>query len=208
MDDIRPPRLLSRGASDDAKQKVTRNLKEAQDRVNDMQPEFEQTKLEHDQLLAEVQDLQHQTKDTKAKIQTVQKLSKKLENCKRKQKEAQEKLETDDEEEKKQLVEKLKQRVVVSLKAMSAHSESYKLMMEATVKTSGAKLNKEVTTVHERVSRYVPASQYLYNLSSELPFAQILLYPLVIYQRKSDRSTQRDGIEQAKIPQLEATTFY
>lgn len=155
VDYVRPANMLTRGASDDAKEKVIRAVQEIQDRKNKIQPEVDRTTREYEELLVEVQNSQQRAKDTKAQIQNIQKINAKLENYKRKLREAQEKLETDNEEEKKQLIDTLKQRVLVSLKAMSAHSESYKQMMEATVKTSGAKLNKEVTTVQERLSRLV-----------------------------------------------------
>ena len=155
MDDIRPGRMLTRGASDDAKQKVTQALQEIQDRKNEIQPEVERTRREQEETLIEVQNSQKRTKDAKAQILMIQKSMNKLENIKRKLKDAEAKLDTDDEEEKKQKVDKLKQRVLVSLKAMNAHSESYNQMMEATVKASGAKLNKEITKVRDRITRYV-----------------------------------------------------
>ena len=162
VDDVRPARMLTKGASDDAKQKVSQALKAIQNRKDLIQPEVERTTLEHGELLSKVQNSQQRAKDAKAQIQQIQKLVSKLNNYKRKLGEAQEKLEIDDEEEKKRLVDGLKQRVLVSIKAMSAHSESYKQMMEATVKTSGAKLNKEVTTVQERISRYVRLKVHLW----------------------------------------------
>jgi hypothetical protein len=152
VDYVKPAFMLTRGASDDAKEKVIRAVQEIQDRKNKIQPEVDRSTREHEELLVEVQNSQQRAKDAKSQIQNIQKLNAKLENSKRKLREAQAKLETDNEEEKKQLIDTLKQRVLVSLKAMSAHSESYKQMMEATVKTSGAKLNKEVTTVQERLS--------------------------------------------------------
>lgn len=155
MDDIRPAKMLTRGASDDAKEKVNRALQEIQDGKDKIQPEYDQASRESEELLREVQNSQQRAKETKAKIQTIQRTMAKLENYKRKLREAQEKLETDNEDAKKQLVDELKQRVLVSLKAMGVHSESYKQMMDATVKASGAKLNKEVTTVQERITRYV-----------------------------------------------------
>lgn len=155
VDDIKPPKILTRGASDDAKQKVTRALQEIQDRKNEIQPELERITREYQELQVEVQNSQKLVTETKGTIQSMKKTMNKLENSKRKLRELNERLETDNEEEKKQLVDRLKQRVLVSLKAMGAHSESYTQMMEATVKASGAKLNKEVTTVQERISRYV-----------------------------------------------------
>jgi len=153
VDNVPPARMLTKGASDDAKQKVSQALKAIQNRKDIIKPEIERTTREHEELLSQVQDSQQRAKDAKAQIQQIQRLVSKLNNYKRKLEEARAKLETDDEEEKKRLIGGLKQRVLVSLKAMSAHSVSYKQMMEATVKTSGAKLNKEVTTVQERISR-------------------------------------------------------
>ena len=155
MDDIKPARMLTRGASEDAKEKVARVLQEIQDRKNEIMPEVERTKRKEEELLIETQNSQQRAKDSREQIRMFQKSMTKLDNIKRKLKDAEAKLETDDEEEKQKQVDKLKQRVLVSLKAMSAHSESYKQMMDATVKASGAKLNKEIMVVQERVSRYV-----------------------------------------------------
>ena len=154
MDDINPAGILTRGVSDDAKQKVTEKLQEIQDRKNQIQPECDRITREHEELLQQVQNSQQNSKDAKQQIQAHQKIKSKLENYKRKLREAQKRLETDNEEEKRKILLEVKQRVVASLKAMGEHSNSYKKMMEATVKASGAKLNKEVTTVEERISRY------------------------------------------------------
>ena len=151
MDDIKPARFLSRGASDDAKQKVARTLKELEDSKNAIQPELEKTAREQQELLGEVQNSQQRAKSAKAQIQMIQRSVAKLENTKRKLKDAEDKLESDNAEAKIELVERLKQRVLVSLKAMDAHSEGYRKVMDATVKASGAKLNKELTTVQERM---------------------------------------------------------
>jgi len=151
VDDIKPARFLSRGASDDAKQKVARTLKELEDSKNAIQPELEKTAREQQELLGEVQNSQQRAKSAKAQIQMIQRSVAKLENTKRKLKDAEDKLESDNAEAKIELVERLKQRVLVSLKAMDAHSEGYRKVMDATVKASGAKLNKELTTVQERM---------------------------------------------------------
>ena len=101
------------------------------------------------------QNSQQRVKDTKADCHRIQQVHRKLKNFQRKLSETEEKLDTDDDEQKKELVGDLKKRAIVSLKAMNAHSESYNKVMEATVKASGARLNKELAVVEERTSRYV-----------------------------------------------------
>ena len=147
--------MLTRGVSDDAKQKVAEKLQEIQERKNQIQPEYDRIDHENEELLVQVQSAQEKLKDMKQKIQAHQKLEKKLENYKRKLRDAEKQLEGDNEDEKKSLTNKLKAQILGELKAMGAHSQSYKKMMEATVNASGAKLNKEVATVEERTTRYV-----------------------------------------------------
>lgn len=153
MDDIKPAGILTRGVSDDAKQKVAEKLQEIQGRKNEIQPEYDQIVRENEELLIQVQNAQHILKDMKQKIQIHQKMEKKVENYKRKLREAEQLLEQDNEDEKTELTNKLKAAVLAQIKALGAHSLSYKKMMEATVKASGAKLNKEVTTAEERTTR-------------------------------------------------------
>jgi len=152
VDDIKPSRILSRGASDDAKQKVIQQLQEIESRKTEIQPKIDETAREENELLVQVQNAQQRCKDAKKKIQMIRKSIQKLENTKRKLRQAEEKLKTDDEEEKKQLVEKLKQCLAYSLKAMNAHSECNKKMVELTVKASGVKVDKEFAVVQARVS--------------------------------------------------------
>lgn len=153
VDDIKPASILTRGVSDDAKQKVAEKLREIQERKNQIQPEYDQIARENEELLGQVQNAQENLKDMKQKIQTHQKTEKKLENYKRKLSDAEKQLEGDNEDEKKNLTNKLKAQILGELKAMGAHSLSYKKMMEATVNASGAKLTKEVATVEERTTR-------------------------------------------------------
>ncbi|VEU43232.1 unnamed protein product [Pseudo-nitzschia multistriata] len=152
VDDVRVARFLSRGASDDAKQRVTQKLREVKDRENEIQPKIEQCAREQEDLLLQVQQAQQRSKEIKAKIQTIKKLVQKLQNSKRKLREAEERLETDDEEEKRNLVRKLKQRLEASLKAMNAYSESNKKMVELTVEVAGFKVDKEFALVRARLS--------------------------------------------------------
>ncbi len=153
MDDIKPAGILTRGVSDDAKQKVAEKLQEIQERKNEIQPEYERITRENEELLIQVQNAQHILKDMRQKIQIHQKSEKKLQNYKRKLSEAERLLEQDNEDEKAELTNNLKAAVLAQIKAIGAHSQSYRKMMEATVKASGAKLNKEVTTAEERTTR-------------------------------------------------------
>jgi len=152
VDDIKPAKMLTRGASDDAKQKMTEALEEIQDRENEIQPKINETTHEQEDLLKQVQNAQQLSKEKKAMMVMIRKTMQKLDNSKRKLREAEEKLEADDEDEKKKLVETVKQRLVLSLKAMKIYSESNKQMVELTVKASGVKVDKEFAMVQARVS--------------------------------------------------------
>ena len=156
VDDIRPSKILTKGGNNDvAKQELTQKMQELEDRKNKITPDIQRVDREQQELLIESQNSQQRVKDTKADCHRIQQVHRKLKNFQRKLSETEEKLDTDDDEQKKELVGDLKKRAIVSLKAMNAHSESYNKVMEATVKASGARLNKELAVVEERTSRYV-----------------------------------------------------
>jgi chromosome segregation ATPase len=174
VDDIRPAKMLTKGGNNDvAKQELTQKMQELEDRKNQITPDIQRVDREQQELLMESQNSQQRVKDTKAEIHSVQKVHNKLKNTQRKLSETEEKLGTDDEEQKKELIGDLKKRAIVSLKAMNAHSESYNKVMEATVKASGARLNKELAVVEERTSRYV--------LFYFILFYSILFYSILFY---------------------------
>ncbi len=147
--------MLSRGASDDAKRKVIQSLQAIEDRKNKIEPEYERVKSEYNELLSQGQNTQAMVLEAKQSMRALRRLHEKLENAKRKLRIAQKELEDDDEEKKKECKDDLKKCVSLMLNAMGAHSESYKRMMEAKVKSSGALINKEIATGQEITCRYV-----------------------------------------------------
>lgn len=153
VDDIRPARMLTKGGNtDDAKKRLTQTMQDIKLERNQIEQDIQRVQSEHDELLSESQNSQTRTKDIKAKMHNVRKAKNKLLNIQRKLRETEEKLETSDDEEKKRMISELKNRANSSFKAMNVHSESYNKMMEATVKASGARLNKELAIVVERTT--------------------------------------------------------
>ena len=145
--------LTKGGNTDDAKKRLTQTMQDIKLERNQIEQDIQRVQSEHDELLSESQNSQTRTKDIKAKMHNVRKAKNKLLNIQRKLRETEEKLETSDDEEKKRMISELKNRANSSFKAMNVHSESYNKMMEATVKASGARLNKELAIVVERTTR-------------------------------------------------------
>eukprot|EP00531_Pseudo-nitzschia_arenysensis_P017234 CAMPEP_0116132262 /NCGR_PEP_ID=MMETSP0329-20121206/9453_1 /TAXON_ID=697910 /ORGANISM="Pseudo-nitzschia arenysensis, Strain B593" /LENGTH=1129 /DNA_ID=CAMNT_0003626763 /DNA_START=129 /DNA_END=3518 /DNA_ORIENTATION=+ len=163
VDDIKPAKMLSRGASDDAKQRVIQKLEEKQKQKNELQPKFEQLESECNELERERDHAQSIYINGRHEIQELQKSQARLKNAKGKLKAAKKQLENNDDEKKKSIKDDLKKCVRILLTSMTAHSASHKLMMEAKVKSSGAQINKEIATGQE-----ITCSEKVYEVGREI----------------------------------------
>ncbi|KAG7374323.1 chromosome segretation protein [Nitzschia inconspicua] len=150
VDEIRAAQWLTRGSSEEAKLSVERDLKEKRRQIEEIVPRLERTKGELEQVRLTSQEAQARLKDAHAFRVDAQKIINKLNASQRKLEAMEEELAKDDAEEKRTKVDQLNQRIHHSLKALKAHSDSYKLMLKATIETSGARLQVEAATIEER----------------------------------------------------------
>lgn len=150
VDDIKEAQWLTRGSSDDAKRSVERDLEEKEKEREEILPSIEQANQELEEIRTSSQQAQHRLKEAQSHRNAAQKMITKLKTSQRKLESIEEELSKDDEEEKQSKVDELNQRIHHSLKALQAHSECYKQMLEATISTSGARLRVEAATVEER----------------------------------------------------------
>jgi structural maintenance of chromosomes protein 5 len=150
VDDIRAASWLTRGASEEGKRSVEREWEEKKTDLEEHLPLIEKAQQEYEDMRAKSQQAQSRVKDFQADRTNVQKLINKLQSAQRKLKELEEELAKDDDEEKKNKINELSQRIHHSLKAIKAHSDCYKQMLESTVNASGVRLTVESATVKER----------------------------------------------------------
>mmetsp|Transcript_2900 Transcript_2900/g.5510 ORF Transcript_2900/g.5510 Transcript_2900/m.5510 type:complete len:1133 (+) Transcript_2900:146-3544(+) len=153
VDDIKPARMLTRGASEEMKQRVEQELAEATSRRDKIRPSLERAEQELEEIRSMSQEAQHRVKSARENRNNAQKMLTKLQAANRKLGEIQAEIDKDEEGEKAEKVGKLNQRIKLSLKALQAHSQSYQKMLAATVKASGARLNREAAAFEESTSR-------------------------------------------------------
>jgi chromosome segregation ATPase len=153
VDEVRPAKWLAPGVSDEEKGKVEQELNELDQRKEKAQTAVQDANNKVAEIQQQAQSIMTKLKTAKANVGDLQKLINKLRNAEHKLKEAEKEVATDDEDEKKQKIGQLNKRIRHSLLALDAQAESYKKMMIATVKISGARLNREVVVVEERKAR-------------------------------------------------------
>lgn len=154
VDDVRPAKWLAPGVSETQKQVVRDALDKCDKELEEIQPELENYKKNFHIQQEQAKSNLAQIKSAKENISELRKFITRQHNNARKLKEEEAKLSVDNEQEKTAKIEKLDSRVRGSLEALNAHAESFKKMMLATTKSSGARLTKEVVAVEERKARY------------------------------------------------------
>ena len=198
VDSVRPAKWLAPGVSDQEKEKLQAELAKIAKRRDDAEPEVADARqqLEETQLLA--QTAAAKFKDAKENLLALSKLKNRMDTTEAKLQEAQKDLQVDGEAEKKGCVDEIGNRIHGLLQALEKHSDSYKMMMKATIKATGIRLNLEVAKAAETRLRYVYAPSYL----AMLMFLGSLLYALLVssYMRhKSTTGTQRRSM---KLPRV------
>lgn len=152
VDDVRPPKVLLLGASEDAEQRVMKELQEREMQLAGLQPRLDEARGVMDEVCAQTQQAQQFVMDTQSNLKAAESLKKKLQVAQQKLHETESLLSVDDKQEKQEKIDKVNQRIRLSVKALNNHSETYKKLMLTTVRASGARLNKEAATVEERAA--------------------------------------------------------
>ena len=155
MDTIKPAKLLSRGDSDDRKEKLQKQLAEANTNEQSIEQNINEMEAEAKELTLKNQEANARVKETSEDIRNVKKLQNKISTLKAKLAELEEELSHDDEEKKDEIKKQLAQRVNSALKAVKAQSDSQKQILLTLVRTTGAYLNKETASADESRTRYV-----------------------------------------------------
>lgn len=153
IDNIKAPKYLGAGTSEDAKRETMEQLQSAQQSLEALRPAVEAAQEEVARHESGVQDAQRRLKDAKDNKNNLTKHESRLKNAQRKLKEAEAELATDDEEEKEKLISALKNRVSHSITALEAHAECHRQLMQATYKSAGARINKDKLVSDERRAR-------------------------------------------------------
>jgi chromosome segregation ATPase len=152
VDDIRPPKVLRLGASEDAEQRVMQELNVKEGRMAELQPTIDETKARLEEMTIQAQQSQQLVMDITNQIREADSWRNKLQVVEHKLREAESQLSVDNDHEKQEKIDKLNHRIRLSVKVLTSHSDSYKKMMLTTVKASGARLSKEAATVEERLA--------------------------------------------------------
>jgi hypothetical protein len=155
QDDIKPAKLLSRGASDERKKEFERELTAAKEEKQKIEQALSEMEEEAKDLTVKNQDAQARVKNLQEDIRFANKVQTKLETEKRKLAEFEKELSQDDDQKKDEIKKQLNQRVLGALKAIKNQSESHKQILLTHVRATGAYLNKETASADVSSTRYV-----------------------------------------------------
>ncbi len=176
IDNIRPAKWLAPGVSEEAKQKVQAELDEVILRRDAAKPALQRAEQELLELQEQVQAAREKEKKSKDNLSDLQRMENKKRSHEAKLREAEKELEVNDDDEKEKIVSQINKRVHHLLQALEAHSESYKKMMKATVKYTGARLKKEAAKADEQRLGYVSKKSCLLNCYTMLCCSHLNFY--------------------------------
>jgi uncharacterized protein YgiM (DUF1202 family) len=160
IDNVRPARWLAPGVSEEVKQKFSDDLQSWKEKEQEVLPAVQEAEAKVAEAQQQAQDATSRLGVAKENVSNVTKLHNKIKNAQRKLKEAEDALETDDEEGKQKFISVLKNRVAHSITALEAHAECHKQMMQATYKSAGVRINKDSADAQERHARYDRSWRY------------------------------------------------
>jgi chromosome segregation ATPase len=149
---------LAPGVSDQEKERLQAELAEITRRYDESKPAVAEAR----QKLAETEGLAQEAREklklARENLSNLGKLQGRKDTTEAKLREAEKELGVDGDAKKKGHIDQLEKRIHASLQALEAHSESYKKMMKATIKSTGIRLNMEAAKAVEIRLRYVHLS--------------------------------------------------
>jgi chromosome segregation ATPase len=158
IDSVRPAKWLAPGVSDQEKERLQAELAEITRRYDESKPAVAEAR----QKLAETEGLAQEAREklklARENLSNLGKLQGRKDTTEAKLREAEKELGVDGDAKKKGHIDQLEKRIHASLQALEAHSESYKKMMKATIKSTGIRLNMEAAKAVEIRLRYVHLS--------------------------------------------------
>lgn len=143
IDNARPAKWLAPGVSEQEKEKYQAELSQIRGRHDELKPAVDEARAKLAETEARAQMARENAKKAKDNLQLLGKLESRKQNTEAKLQEAEKELAVDNDAVKSGYVQKLEKRINSSLQALEAHSDSYKKMMKAVIKSSGIRLNSE-----------------------------------------------------------------
>jgi len=149
IDSVKPAKWLAPGVSDHEKQKLQADLAEVTKRRNEAQPDVTKARQEQVESETRAQAAKEKHRLAKENLSSISKIKSRMDTTKAKLQDAEKDFETDGEDEKKRCIDHIAKRIHASLQALEAHSDCYKKLMKATIKSTGIRLNMEVVKAVE-----------------------------------------------------------
>ena len=152
VDDVRDARWLARSDPDSDRKKdmVKQELEDLTAQHEALRPKLQEAEQKIPELADAVKRASARLGDARNNLQNLTAIFRRLQIAESRLKESEQALAVDNEEEKKQKVDALNNRIRHSLGALDAQAESYRKMMVATVKCAGVRLNRDVVKNEER----------------------------------------------------------
>lgn len=155
VDQVVPARLLAPGVPEEQKKRVEEELSKMHDEIAQLRPDVLQAEKCAKELEAKTQDMHLTAQSLKQHLDSVAKFVSKRDRQKKKVEELETELDSDETQEKGELIKSLLKRLTGSIAAMSAHGEQHNLMMKYTTMSAGITVNRTALNTAERLARYV-----------------------------------------------------
>ncbi|ACI65917.1 predicted protein [Phaeodactylum tricornutum CCAP 1055/1] len=155
QDDISQARLLAPGVNPRVKKEAEDRIAEANAEMNELRPAIEDSQKEKNKTELAAQEVKAKLQSSKQSLESLKKFQQKLENARNKLDDARRDLESDDEKEKKALVQSLMNRVAHGVSALEVHAQQHEQMLLATMENAGLQISRNDFSVAERRAKYV-----------------------------------------------------
>ncbi len=154
VDEINMPRWLAPGVNPSLKAATEQELHDAHENIDRLRPAVQEAEAKLEQVQSEAQMASARVKEAKQRKEGLEKLVSKIEHAKRKLRDVEDaERNAQDEQEKKELSQALRNRVANSISALESHVTLHSQLIQATVSTSAVRINKECLAVAERKAR-------------------------------------------------------
>lgn len=153
QDTIMPAKMLAPGVSQREKKEAEDNLAHVHEKIDAIRPSLNEAQRKKDELEAEAQEASALVFAAKKTKEELIKLKSKLKNAQRKMRDAENDLNSNDDQEKKKLAKSLMNYVSQSLSALEVHAKQQDQMMQSTIENAGVNINSRCLVVVEQQAK-------------------------------------------------------
>ena len=153
IDDVNQARFLGGGVNELRQQKAEKEFVEAKKSAEEHKNQLDAMQDEIDEKIRLHNEAKARCEATKTKLGALQSVRKKVERCRKKLEELEERASADNSGAKKKLLKQVMARMKNAITAIEAHAEGHQTLMQATFKTAGIRINDSIVQNEHRIVR-------------------------------------------------------